>query len=368
MMPRQPPGRERCQLLRTQVRKMRVRALRKATLLSKGFCFARPVAPKVRKWRSGLWIARGGIVVARFYNRLKQGHFTVTVEIDPPRSGDVQKTLDKVRRFWDRVDAVNVADCPMANVRMSPITLAHLIQRDVGVEAIFHLTCRDRNVIGLQAELLGASGLGVRNILALRGDEPCRGDHPDARGVFELDSAGLIGLAATLNSGKTVSGKVLDQGTDFAIGCVANPTASDLGAEIAKLERKVDAGAHFVQTQPVYDPRSLERWLSRIRGRLSVPILYGILPLRSYDFAVRLQETVPGIEVPDWVLERMRNGGKDEGFALIRELVAEIHTMVHGVHIFPMNNPDRVLGILDALDDLGVLGGRAAADGSIGCS
>jgi len=301
--------------------------------------------------------------VARFYNRLKQGHFTVTVEMDPPKGADVQKTLEKIRLFWDRVDAVNVADCPMANVRMSPITLAHLIQRDVGVEAIFHLTCRDRNIIGLQAELLGAAGLGVRNILALHGDEPARGDHPLATGVFELDSAGLINAASTLNSGLTLSGKPLDQGTDFAIGCVTNPTAADLGAEVARLEQKVAAGAHFVQTQPIYDPRSLERWLSRISGRVNAPILYGILPLRNYDFASRLRETVPGIEVPDWVLERMKRGEKNEGLLLVRELVSQIYSMVHGIHIFPMNNASRVLSVVDILDDLGVLGGRSAAGG-----
>jgi len=304
--------------------------------------------------------------MARFYNRLKQGHFTVTVEIDPPRGADVTKTLEKVRRFADRVDAVNVADCPMANVRMSPITLAHLIQRDVGVEAVFHLTCRDRNVIGLQAELLGAAGLGVRNILALHGDDPARGDHPDARGVFELDAAGLIRLASSLNRGLTVSGRELEQATDFAIGCVANPTAADLGAEVAKLERKVDAGAHFVQTQPIYDPRSLERWLRRVEGRVGIPILYGLLPLKSYEAAIRLRQSVPGIEVPDWVLERLRTGGKEEGIELVRELVTTVRSWVRGFHIFPMNSADRVLAVVDILDETGVLGRRAAADGFAG--
>jgi len=301
--------------------------------------------------------------MARFFNRLRQGHFTVTVEIDPPKGSDVRATLEKVRMFSDRVDAVNVADCPMANVRMSPITLAHLIQRDVGVEAVFHLTCRDRNVIGLQAELLGAAGLGVRNILALHGDEPARGDHPSARGVFEVDSAGLIRLASTLNRGATLSGGILDCGTDFAIGCVANPTAVDLGAEIARLEQKVAAGAHFVQTQPVFDPRSLERWLSRISGRVNVPVLYGILPLRDYEFACRLRKSVPGIEVPDWVIERMKRGGKGEGIVLVREFVREVHSMIDGIHIFPMNNAKRVLAVVGVLDELGVLGRRGALDG-----
>jgi 5,10-methylenetetrahydrofolate reductase len=292
--------------------------------------------------------------MARLMHRLRQGAFGVTVEIDPPKGADVRKTLEKVRRFADRVDAVNVADCPMANVRMSPITLAHLLQRDVQVEAIFHLTCRDRNVIGLQAELLGAAGLGVRNILALRGDSPERGDHPTASGVFEVDATGLIRIAATLNQGRTVSGTVLEQGTDFAIGCAANPTAQDLEAEVSRLEMKIAAGAHFVQTQPVYDPRLLERWLAKIQGRIEIPILYGIMPLKSYDFALHLNQNVPGITVPEWVLDRMQGKGEEEGLRLTAELLKEIGPAVHGIHIFPMNSAARVVAVLDMLDELGL--------------
>lgn len=292
--------------------------------------------------------------MARLMHRLHHGAFGVTVEIDPPKGADVRKTLEKVRRFADRVDAVNVADCPMANVRMSPITLAHLLQRDVQVEAIFHLTCRDRNVIGLQAELLGASGLGVRNILALRGDNPERGDHPEATGVFELDATGLIRTASTLNRAQTVAGTPLEQGTDFAIGCAANPTATDLEGEVSRLEMKIEAGAHFVQTQPIYDPRLLERWLAKIAGRIEIPILYGIMPLKSYDFAVHLNQNVPGISVPDWVVERMRGQGEEEGLRLTAELLKEIGPLVPGIHIFPMNSANRVVAVLDILDDLGL--------------
>lgn len=292
--------------------------------------------------------------MARLLNRLRQRHFAVTVEIDPPKGASVVKTLEKVRRFADRVDAVNVADCPMANVRMSPITLAHLLQRDVQVEAIFHLTCRDRNMIGLQAELLGAAGLGVRNILALRGDPPTRGDHPDATGVFECDAVGLIRVASTLNRGQTVAGGRLEWGTDFAVGCAANPTAQDLELEVSRLEEKVAAGAHFVQTQPVYDPGLVEKWLAKIDGRIRVPILYGILPLKNYEFALHLNQNVPGIVVPDRVVERMRTGGDGEGLRLTAELLREIAPLIPGIHIFPMNSSDRVLGVLAALDELGL--------------
>jgi 5,10-methylenetetrahydrofolate reductase len=299
--------------------------------------------------------------MARLLHRLRQGYFAVTVEIDPPRGADVRKTLEQVRRFADRVDAVNVADCPMANVRMSPITLAHLLQRDVQVEAIFHLTCRDRNVIGLQAELLGAAGLGVRNILALRGDDPSRGDHPTARGVFECDAVGLIRIAAALNRGQTVAGGTLEQPTDFAVGCAANPTAPDLEREVSRLEEKIAAGAHFVQTQPIYDPRLLERWLAKIAGRIRVPILYGVMPLKNYEFALHLNRNVPGIVVPDWVVERMRTGGPGEGMRLTEELLREMAPLIQGIHIFPMNSSERVQGVLAALDRLGIPHGQPLA-------
>lgn len=292
--------------------------------------------------------------MARLMHRLGHGAFGVTVEIDPPKGADVRKTLEKVRRFADRVDAVNVADCPMANVRMSPITLAHLLQRDVQVEAIFHLTCRDRNVIGLQAELLGAAGLGVKNILALRGDDPSRGDHPNAHGVFECDTTGLIRLAAGLNQGQTAAGTALEQGTDFAIGCAANPTASDLEGEISRLEMKIEAGANFVQTQPIYDPNVVERWLARAEGRISIPVLFGIMPLKSYDFAVHLNRNVPGISVPGWAVERMEGNGEEEGLRLTAELLKEIGPAVPGIHIFPMNSANRVNAVLDILDELGL--------------
>ncbi len=293
--------------------------------------------------------------MARLSHKLKQKHFTVTAEIDPPKGSDVQNTLAKVRKFADKVDAVNVADCPMANVRMSPITLAHLIQRDAGVEAIFHLTCRDRNVIGLQAELLGAAGLGVRNILALTGDTPQRGDHPGAQGVFELDVMNLIKLASTLNTGKVVSGGKLAKGTDFAIGCVANPGAEDLEKEVSRLEQKTESGASFVQTQPIFDPDLFYRWLRKIEGRIKVPILYGILPLSDYNFASHLNRDIPGINVPQWAVERLRTGGPKEGSRLVFDLLSEIKPYMAGVHIFPMNRPSRVIDVLEVLDGLNLL-------------
>lgn len=299
--------------------------------------------------------------MARLQHRLQRREFTVTVEMDPPRGADVTKTLAKVRRFADRVDAINVADCPMANVRMSPITLAHLIQRDTQTEAIFHLTCRDRNVIGLQAELLGAYGLGVRNILCLRGDSPERGDHPGARPVFEVDAVGLIGLAHALNQGRTVSGTQLDAATGFAIACAANPGASDLEAEATRLEQKIAAGAHFAQTQPIFDPRVLERWLSKIEGRIQLPILYGVLPIKSYEFGAHLNANVPGMHVPEKILDRLAGGDESTGMQVAGELVREISQYgIAGIHIYPMGAGARVEGVLDALAEIGLRTVKAA--------
>lgn len=293
--------------------------------------------------------------MARLLNRLQRREFTVTVEVDPPRGADVTKTLAKVRRFADRVDGVNVADCPMANVRMSPITLAHLIQRDTQVDAIFHLTCRDRNIIGVQAELLGAAGLGVRTLLCLRGDDPQRGDHPDAHGVFELDAIGLIRTARTLNEGRTLSGKELETPASFTIACAANPGAKDLEAEASRLEEKIAAGAHFAQTQPIFDPRVLERWLNKIDGRIKLPMLYGIMPLKSHEFALHLNRNVPGMQVPEWLVDKLQGGDEATGIALAGDLVREISAWgISGIHIYPMGASSRVIGVLDALTEIGL--------------
>lgn len=294
--------------------------------------------------------------MARLLHRLRQREFTVTVEVDPPRGPDVRETVAAIRRWADRVDAINVADCPMANVRMSPITLAHLLQRELQVECIFHLTTRDRNLIGLQAELLGAAGLGVRNILCLRGDNPDRGDQPDATGVFQVDARGLVQVAAALNSGRTVAGRELTDATDFAIGCAASPAARDLDAEVDRLLAKVEAGAHFAQTQPVYDPAQVEAFQERLaaRGLADFPVLYGILPFKSLKNALYIKENVPGIKVPDWALTRMEQGDRDEGIRIAADVIRGIYRAVHGVHLFPLNSGRLVTGVLDVLEELGV--------------
>lgn len=280
--------------------------------------------------------------------KLNRGDFVVTLELDPPKGSDPLPTLDAVRPLARLVDAVNIADCPMANVRMSPIALSYLVQRDLGLETIFHLTCRDRNLIGLQSELLGAAAMGVRNILALTGDTPDRGDHPTARGVFDLDSTGLVALASRLNSGKDLAGGELNRRTDFLVGVAVDPGAPDLPREVDKIRAKIEAGANFVQTQPVFDVETVLRFQEQTVG-LDIPVLYGILPLRSHQSAVRLMQRVPGIRVPEPVLRRLEAVGPGGGLQYFAELLQGLVPLVQGVHIFPMGKLDPAAELIQGL-------------------
>lgn len=283
----------------------------------------------------------------RLEQKLIDQEFVVTVELDPPKSAVADKVCEQARQLLAWVDAVNIVDCPMANLRMSPIALAHIIQSDVGMETIFHLTCRDRNLIGLQAELLGAYGLGVRNILTLTGDKPAAGDHPYAKGVFETDSAGLIRLAAQLNAGRDDAGKTLEVSSSFFIGTAVNPTATDWPAELDKLERKVAAGARFVQTQPIYEADTARLFLERVAHLPIFPIL-GILPLRGYKMAKYLTEKVAGVTVPETLLQAVEKGGKEAGIAAAQSLVRELSAFAPGVHIMPLNDMETALALAKA--------------------
>lgn len=269
--------------------------------------------------------------------KLQKKQFVVTVELDPPKGADADAVVTAARLLKGTADAVNIADSPMANMRMSPIALAHIVQRHVRMEAIFHLTCRDRNVTGLQAELLGAAALGVRNILAITGDTPDKGDHPWATGVFDVDSIGLVRLAGTLNRGFDLAGKPLNRRTDFCIGVAANPAAADLAAEVDRLATKAAAGADFIQTQPVYDVKILEAFLNATR-HLDLPVLAGVLPLKSWKSAQYLRANVPGISIPEPVMARMQEGGKSAGIAIAREFIGAARDLAGGVHIMPVNN------------------------------
>lgn len=276
----------------------------------------------------------------------KQGQFTITVELDPPKSSSAQKVFEQAARLKGKVDAINIADSPMSKMRMSPISLSYLLHHKEGIETIFHLTCRDRNIIGLQSELLGAAALGVNNILTLTGDKPDHGDHPFAKSVFEVDSMGLLHIAKTLNEGKDMAGNSLDQPTHFYIGGTGNPGADDLAIEEQKLAAKIKNGANFIQTQPIYDLDQAKRYIDRM-SKFDIPIMLGLIPLKSFKMATYLHEKVPGIHLTKDILDRVEKGGKKAGTEIAIETLEEIKKIASGVHIMPLNDIDTSLEIID---------------------
>lgn len=263
--------------------------------------------------------------------------FVTTVEIDPPRGVAVGKVLDKLSAL-SNFDAIDIADSPMARVRMNPVALAHLLRDRLGTEAILHMTCRDRNLLSLQSDLLGAYALGVENVLALTGDPVSVGDYPQATGVFDVTSEGLVRIISQLNSGTDLAGNQLSASPDFCIGVAVNPTADDLPKEIGRLRRKAEAGAHFALTQPVYDIPLLDKFLAELKG-VEMPVLIGILPLRSSRHAEFLHNEVPGISVPDEIRDRMRKAPEDAaretGIEIAAEFLTKARHRVTGAYFMP---------------------------------
>jgi homocysteine S-methyltransferase len=286
--------------------------------------------------------------------------FVVTSEIEPPRGVDVTAAIEGARLARRTgVDGVNVTDNPMARLRMSSIAVAALIQRETGLDAVVQITTRDRNVLGLQSDLLGAAGLGLKAILCLGGDPLKIGDYPQAKQVSEVDVLGLLRIAKGLNAGADLAGNAIGAPTSFAIGCAANPAAPDPEIELSKLRAKIEAGATFAQTQPVYDPAALERFLEHEEAR-AIPLLVGLIPLRSLKQTLFFANEVPGIVVPEAVQERMRRAAgrgadfeKAEGLSIARELVRSIAGLARGVHLMPMGRYELAAEVLDALPDRG---------------
>ncbi|MFR6290288.1 MAG: methylenetetrahydrofolate reductase [Peptococcaceae bacterium] len=266
--------------------------------------------------------------------QLKEKSFVVTMEVDPPRGADPWPVFTAIHDLADRLTAVNIADSPTAKLRMSPIALAYLVQDRLNLESIFHLTCRDRNLLGLQAELLGAYALGVRNILTLTGDDPKLGDHPDATGIFDVNSKGLAKMAAQLNQGKDYHGHDLDNATDFFVGAVANPVMEDLQKEAARVREKIEHGVQFFQTQPVYTLEQVERFADAVQT--DVPFIYGIMPVKSVKQAHYLNNNVPGVHVPDEMIAILERDGAAGGMEYLCRLVQQLKPHVAGIHIFPM--------------------------------
>ena len=275
-----------------------------------------------------------------FAKKIREGTFAVSVELDPPAGTSPEKVLEAGRRLHEAgIDAVNIADGPRATARMSPISLAVLLKERIGIEPIVHYCCRDRNLIGMQSDLIGAHALGFHSVLLVTGDPPKLGDYPFATAVFDVDSIGLVKIARNLNLGLDLAGNPIRGQTSFCIGVGANPGAMDLDEEVRRFEKKVEAGAAFAFTQPVYDVSLLERFLSRIEP-FRIPVLVGILPLSSFRNAEFLHNEVPGMQIPELIRERMRRAdtkeaARSEGIRIAREAFRESRPMVQGVYIMP---------------------------------
>jgi homocysteine S-methyltransferase len=270
--------------------------------------------------------------------KLANHEFVVSVEVDPPRGARPKKMIEGAQFLKaSGVDVINVADSPMARVRMSSLALASMISQQVGVETILHFTCRDRNLMGIQSDLMGAHALGIRNILALTGDPPRAGDYPNATAVFDVDSVGLIRVLKQLNAGTDLAGNSIGEPTRFMIGCAVNPASEDLETELERFQRKIEAGAEFTMTQPLYELEPLTRFLEAV-GKRRVPVLLGLLPLQSHRHAEFLHNEVPGINIPDQAREAMKKAGDkgiEVGIEMCRALLLKAKDLVEGAYLMP---------------------------------
>lgn len=286
--------------------------------------------------------------------KLATGDFVTMVEIVPPKGIEIRKELEGARFLKSvGVDAINIPDSPRASARMSNQALSLLVQREVGIEVILHYTCRDRNVLGIQSDLLGAAATGIRNLICITGDPPKMGNYPDATAVFDVDAIGLVNIVSSLNRGLDIGGNPIGHGTSFVIGVGANPGIPNLDEEIRRFEYKVEAGAEYAVTQPVFDLSLLETFLRRIE-HCRVPVVAGIWPLVSLRNAEFMRNELR-VSVPDAILERMGqatspDAAREEGIAIAREMLTAVRDMVQGAQISaPMSRYSTAVDVLEAL-------------------
>jgi methionine synthase / methylenetetrahydrofolate reductase(NADPH) len=286
--------------------------------------------------------------------KFARGEFVTMVEIVPPKGTDVSKEMEGSRFLKSvGVDAVNIPDSPRASARMSNQALSLLVQRDAGIEAILHYTCRDRNVLCIQSDLLGAAAVGIKNLICITGDPPKMGNYPDATAVFDVDAIGLVNIVHNLNRGLDIGGNPIGNGTGFVIGVGANPGLTDLDEEIRRFEYKVAAGAEYAVTQPVFDLRLLENFLRRIE-HCRIPVVAGIWPLVSVRNAEFMKNELR-VSVPDAILERMARpqnpeAARAEGVAIAREMLLAVRNAVQGAQISaPQGRYSSAVDVLEAL-------------------
>jgi len=295
---------------------------------------------------------------SRWGRKVARGEFVTSVEVLPPKGCDAQKTIDSIRLLKDAgVDGVNIPDGPRAQTRMSAQATAVLVEREVGIEAVLHYCCRDRNLLGMMSDLLGAAALGLHNLLLITGDPPKMGPYPDATAVFDIDAIGLTNMVNKLNHGLDIGNNPIGKPTAFSIGVGVNPGAVNMEEEIKRFEWKVEAGAEYAITQPVFDTAQLKRFLKMIE-HVRIPIVAGIWPLISFRNAEFLHNEVPGVEVTPEILERMRvasekgkEEAREEGIKIARESLLEVKDVIQGVQVSaPFGNVRYALQVFEALD------------------
>ncbi|MFN0278215.1 MAG: bifunctional homocysteine S-methyltransferase/methylenetetrahydrofolate reductase [Pyrinomonadaceae bacterium] len=297
---------------------------------------------------------------SRWSAKIARGEFVTSVEVLPPKGCDAEKTLDSIRLLKDAgVDGVNIPDGPRAQTRMSAQATAVLVEREIGIEAVLHYCCRDRNLLGMMSDLLGAAALGLHNLLIITGDPPKMGPYPDATAVFDIDAIGLTNMVNKLNHGLDIGNNPIGKPTAFSIGVGVNPGAVNMEEEIKRFEWKVEAGAEYAITQPVFDTEQLKRFLGLIE-HVRIPIIAGIWPLVSFRNAEFLHNEVPGVEVTSQILERMRiasdvgkEEAREEGINIARESLLEVRDVIQGVQVSaPFGNVKYALQVFEVLENL----------------
>ncbi len=289
--------------------------------------------------------------------KMAAGEFVTTIEIVPPKGPNPEAMIKSVRAIREAgVDAVNVPDGPRAQNRMGAIAVAVLLQQQIGIETVLHYCCRDRNLLGMHSDLLGCAALGLRNLLLITGDPPKMGPYPEATAVFDIDSIGLTNMVALMNRGLDLGGNPFGEPTRFTIGVGVNPGHLDLEYELRRLDWKVKAGAEYAITQPVFDVHQLEHFLDRIEP-MKLPVVAGIWPLLSHRNATFMNNEVPGVSVPDDVMERMRLASEKskehalvEGVTIARETLERVRGRVAGVQVSaPLGRVDLALQVFDGM-------------------
>ena len=293
--------------------------------------------------------------------KIATGEFVTTVEVLPPKGCSPWKTLDAIKLLKEAgVDGVNIPDGPRAQTRMGAMATAVMVQQQIGIEAVLHYCCRDRNLLGMMSDILGAAALGLRNLLLITGDPPKMGPYPDATAVFDIDAIGLTNMVNKLNHGLDIGNNPIGEPTAFSIGVGVNPGAVNMEEELRRFEWKIEAGAEYAITQPVFDTDQLREFLKRIE-HCRIPIVAGIWPLVSFRNAEFLHNEVPGVRVTPAIMERMRtasaiskDAGRDEGLKIARESLLEVRNLIQGVQVSaPFGNVKYALEVFGALEEFG---------------